>query len=184
MRTEPHAAGKSIPATAHSCNRTDKCHRYCFGRTLRRNGTDGRTISAHAQHRKDKSQSRAARAAIRKDMGERKERRSTDRKKTVRSPDHHAVRPSIRSDGRPAVQPFGRSLDRSPVHPFIQSAVKRADGQTGEKSRTKREQYDRTARVNAVNVYDTARHAYHARRKNHVLHPGAESNGSDFQTGQ
>lgn len=132
MRTEPHAAGKSIPATAHSCNRTDKCHRYCFGRTLRRNGTDGRTISAHAQHRKDKSQSRAARAAIRKDMGERKERRSTDRKKTTRSPDRHAVRPSIRSDGRPAVQPFGRSLDRSLAHPFIQSAVKRADGQTGE----------------------------------------------------
>lgn len=52
--------------------------------------------------------------------------------KTARSPDRHAVRPSIRSDGRPAVQPFGRSLDRSLAHPLIQSAVKRADGQTGE----------------------------------------------------
>lgn len=52
--------------------------------------------------------------------------------KTARSPDHHAVRPSIRSDGRPAVQPFGRSLDRSLAHPLIQSAIKQADGQTGE----------------------------------------------------
>ena len=110
MRTEPHAAGKSIPATAHSCNRTDKCHRYCFGRTLRRNGTDGRTISAHAQHRKDKSQSRAARAAIRKDMGERNERRSTDRKKP---PVHQIAMPFAHPSVRTVAQPFSRSVARS-----------------------------------------------------------------------
>lgn len=88
-----------------------------------------------------------------------KERRSTDRKKTARSPDHHAVRPSIRSDGRPAVQPFGRSLDRSLAHPLIQSAVKRADGQRQVKSRTKREHDDMTARVNAVNMRERICHA-------------------------
>ena len=119
MRTEPHAAGKSIPATAHSCNRTDKCHRYCFGRTLRRNGTDGRTISAHAQHGKDKSQSRAARAAIRKDMGERKgEEEHGQKKPSV----HQITMPFAHPSVRTVAQPFSRSVARSTGRPFARSS--------------------------------------------------------------
>lgn len=129
MRTEPHTEGKSIPATAHSCNRTDKYHRYCFGRTLRRNGTDGRTISAHAQHRKDKSQSHAARAAIRKDMGERKERRSTDRKNRpfTRSPCRSPIHPFGRSPSRSAVRSLARQVVRSPVHPVSRKTSRWTD---------------------------------------------------------
>ena len=81
--------------------------------------------------------------------------------RTEKPPVHQLTMPFAHPSVRTVAQPFSRSVARSTGRPFarLSSRLQNEPVDKQEKSRTKREHDDMTARVNAVNMRERIRHA-------------------------